>query len=575
MFDPAKRYFKVEPSTEDMEQALTKCKCNSGSYIVLPVISGTTPRGAAGKILDISLNPTTYVATPVLAMVKAGLTVNRTSYIQPFIKMVESTYADPYDITKKAYGIDNYIKCKNYDRKEILEKAFEDTKKELIQNDKSPEFVENKNNLIEAQKNLENQTDKLSLTEIVNCKNNADDLVINSYKINNSKLMADVILFDYNPQNPIVDSMRTALFSMPEIHKSIWNDLSIWNRSFAKRIKTSSVNITPEKENYKFRYIMQKDKNSPLAIIYPSIGEGIMSEHSEILAKIFYDSGYSVVIQGSHFQWEFVKSMPDTYKPGIPTQDADYLKLTTAKIIDKLENKYSCKFKSKTLFGTSFGALTTLFLADKEYKDNTLNISKYISVCPPIELLYAMEQVDKNSEEWNKNTDNIKERVAITAAKIVQLLEMKDGNRKINIELLPFSEEEGKIITGFVMHQKLSDLVFTIEKTPLNKKTNIYETINNMNYKGYTQKYLLGEKYKNLKDLENDTSLLSLHDYLQSNNNYKIYHSLDDYLVNQSQLKKLKIYTGKKTLLLSNGAHLGFMYKPEFIEDLKREIAIK
>ena len=387
--------------------------------------------------------------------------------------------------------------------------------------------------------------------------------------------MADVILFDYNPQNPIVDSMRTALFSMPEIHKSIWNDLSIWNRSFAKRIKTSSVNITPEKENYKFRYIMQKDKNSPLAIIYPSIGEGIMSEHSEILAKIFYDSGYSVVIQGSHFQWEFVKSMPDAYKPGIPTQDADYLKLTTAKIIDKLENKYSCKFKSKTLFGTSFGALTTLFLADKEYKDNTLNISKYISVCPPIELLYAMEQVDKNSEEWNKNTDNIKERVAITAAKIVQLLEMKNNNQNINIELLPFSEEEGKMITGFVMHQKLSDLVFTIEKTPLNKKTNIYETINNMNYKGYTQKYLLGEKYKNLKDLENDTSLLSLHDYLQSNNNYKIYHSLDDYLVNQSQLKKLKIYTGKKTLLLSNGAHLGFMYKPEFIEDLKREIAIK
>ena len=575
MFDPAKRYFKVEPSTEDMEQALTKCKCNSGSYIVLPVISGTTPRGAAGKILDISLNPTTYVATPVLAMVKAGLTVNRTSYIQPFIKMVESTYADPYDITKKAYGIDNYIKCKNYDRKEILEKAFEDTKKELIQNDKSPEFVENKNNLIEAQKNLENQTDKLSLTEIVNCKNNVDDLVINSYKINNSKLMADVILFDYNPQNPIVDSMRTALFSMPEIHKSIWNDLSIWNRSFAKRIKTSSVNITPEKENYKFRYIMQKDKNSPLAIIYPSIGEGIMSEHSEILAKIFYDSGYSVVIQGSHFQWEFVKSMPDAYKPGIPTQDADYLKLTTAKIIDKLENKYSCKFKSKTLFGTSFGALTTLFLANKEYKNNTLNISKYISVCPPIELLYAMEQVDKNSEEWNKNTDNIKERVAITAAKIVQLLEMKNNNQNINIELLPFSEEEGKIITGFVMHQKLSDLVFTIEKTPLNKKTNIYETINNINYKGYAQKYLLGGKYKNFEDLENDTSLLSLHDYLQNNNNYKIYHSLDDYLVNQSQLKKLKIYTGKKTLLLSNGAHLGFMYKPEFIEDLKREIAIK
>ena len=101
MFDPAKRFLKIDPVNEDMEQALTKCKCNSGSYIVLPVMNGTTARGVAGKILDTSLNPTTYVGTPILAMVKAGLTVNRTSYMQPFIKMIESTYADPYEIAKK------------------------------------------------------------------------------------------------------------------------------------------------------------------------------------------------------------------------------------------------------------------------------------------------------------------------------------------------------------------------------------------------------------------------------------------------------------------------------------------
>lgn len=576
MFDPAKKYFKIEPSTEDMEQALTKCKCNSGSYIVLPVISGTTPRGAAGKLLDISLNPTTYVATPVLAMVKAGLTVNRTSYIQPFIKMIESTYADPYDIAKKAYGIDNYIKCQNYDRKEILEKAFKEIKEPQENNYEAPEFVEHKQDLIEAQNEPEKKEHdgRLTVTDIVQCGSNIDNVVLNSYNANNSKLMADMILFDYNPQNPVVDSMRTALFSLPEIHKSMWNELSIWNRSFAEKIKTSSVNITPDKENYKFRYIMQKDKNSPVAIIYPSIGEGIMSEHSVIFAKIFYDAGYSVIIQGSHFQWEFVKSMPDTYKPGIPPQDAEYLKLTTAKIIDKLEKKYNCTFKEKMLFGTSFGALTTLFLADKEYKENTLGITKYISVCPPVELLYAMDQVDKNSEEWSKNPNDLKNRVAITAAKIIQLLDMKENNQDINLEILRFSEEEGKIITGFIMHQKLSDLIFTLEKTPTNKKTDIYQTINNMNYRDYAQKYLLNANYKTFNDLGNDTSLLSLTDFLQNSNNYKIYHSLDDYLVNQSQLKKLKIYSGKKTLLFSNGAHLGFMYKPEFIDDLKREIAL-
>ena len=570
MFDPAKRFLKIDPVNEDMEQALTKCKCSSGSYIVLPVMNGTTARGVAGKILDTSLNPTTYVGTPILAMVKAGLTVNRTSYMQPFIKMIESTYADPYEIAKKMYGIDNYIKCNNLDRKEILEKGFKAAEEEP-----DNELVENTLDMRGKHEDENKGDEKLTVAEIIKGGTNIDNIILKSYNLENSKLMADMLLYDYNPQNPVVDSMRTALFDIPVVDTSVWNELSIWNRSFSKRIKTSSVNITPEKENYKFKYIMQKDKNSPVAIIYPSIGEGITSRHSVILAKIFYDAGYSVIIQGSHFQWEFVKSMPDSYKPGIPSQDAEYLKTVTGKIVENLEQKYNCKFSGKTVIGTSFGALTTLFLADKEYKNNTLNITKYISICPPIELVYAMQQVDKNSEEWDKNPDDLKNRAAVTAAKVIQLSDMKDADKDIKISVMPFTEEEGKLITGFIMHQKLSDLIFTLEKTPKNKKTEIYNTINNMNYRDYTEKYLLGDKYKSLEELGSEASLLSLADFLQSSANYKIYHTLDDYLVNQNQLKQLKIYTGKKTVLLSNGAHLGFLYKPEFLEDLKKEISLK
>lgn len=568
MFDPAKRYFKLEPVNEDMEQALTKCKCNSGSYIVLPVMNGTTARGIAGKILDTSLNPTTYVGTPILAMVKAGLTVNRTSYIQPLIKMIESNYADPYEIARKMYGIDNYIKCSNLDRKEVLENGFKE-----IEN--TPELVQNTLDM-RGKTNIEtaNSKEKLTVTDIVKGGANIDNIILQSYNSDNSQLMADMLLEDYKPQNPVVDSMRTALFDMPEVDASMWNELSVWNRCFSKKIKTASVNITPDRADYNFKYIMQKDKNSPVAIIYPSIGEGITSRHSVILAKIFYDEGYSVIIQGSHFQWEFVKSMPQGYAPGIPSIDAEYLKTVTGKIIEKLENKYNCKFSEKTVIGTSFGALTTLFLANSEFKNNTLNITKYISICPPVELVYAMEQVDKNSEEWNKNPDNLKETAAITAAKVVQLTDMKDTAKDLELENLPFTEEEGKLITGFIMHQKLSDLIFTIENIPKNKKTDIYTAINNMNYRDYTEKYLLNGTHKTLEDLRNESSLLSISDFLQNSTNYKIYHSLDDYLVNTKQLKQLKIRTGKKTLLLSNGAHLGFLYTPEFLKDLKQEISL-
>ena len=109
MFDPAKHIFKIEQSNENMEQALAGCNIKTGPYFVLPILSFSNTRGIFGRILDMAFNPTTYIATPVLAIVKACLTVNRTSYMQPLIKMVESTYADPYDIAKKAYGIDSYF----------------------------------------------------------------------------------------------------------------------------------------------------------------------------------------------------------------------------------------------------------------------------------------------------------------------------------------------------------------------------------------------------------------------------------------------------------------------------------
>ena len=593
MYDPAKRFFKIMPSDETMEQAFAKCSVKSGPYIVVPVLSGTNPRGLLGRGLDAALNPSCYIATPVLAMVKAGLLVNKTSYMQPFINMVESNFADPYDISRKFYGVESYIKLKNYDRKDILDNAVEEiNNQEAVDKfdfDKEPELVnEDIENNLDSRNLSENKPseksvsvaseasegEKLSITDIVNAGDRIDEVVLNSYRDENSKLMADELLFDYNPQNPVTDSMRTALFELPGVDESIWAEISIWNRCFAKRIKTASVNIEQERVDYKFRYILQKKtKNSPLVIIFPSIGEGIMSSHSVLLAKFFYDAGYSAVILGSAFQWEFAKSMPQGYCPGIPSVDADYLKIVTQKAIEVLQNKYKYNFTDRIVIGTSFGALTALFLADKEFRNNTLNISKYISICPPVELIYAMKQVDKIADNWNKNPDNLKDRVALTASKIIQLSNQKDNDKDFKIDRLPFTEYEAKLITGFVMHQKLSDLVFTIESENITDKKELYLKINNTSFEDYAEKYLLKGDFNEIDDLEYITSLHSISDYLKNADNYIIFHSVNDYLTNSQQLKKLKLYTGKKSLYLDNGAHLGFMYREEFLSLLKSEIS--
>jgi len=565
LFDPADRLLKIKPTNENMEQALCKCKMQSGSYLVMPVLNSCTPRSLCGRTLEAALDPCLYLATPISSAIKFGLMLNKTSYMQPLAKMIESTYADPYDIHKKLFGIENYIRNQNLDRAELLieEKMLaeqgdiEDAEKLIAEiGDKPAERIDD-NSFLQLPENIKTKT----LNDIL--------------PLGESALKADLTLENYNSQTPVVDSMRTALFENPDIHKSFWNEISLWNRSFYRRIKTGYIEITENKPEYRYEYIMQKDKNSPIMIIYPSIGEGAKTHHSVVFAKMFYDAGYSVLMLSSQFNWEFVKSFPDGYSPGLPQNDAEKLRLVTLKALENIQEKYNCKFSKKNILGTSLGAMSALFVAELESKNNILGIDKYISICPPIELKYAINILDKNSEEFDKNPDEVKQKTAVSAAKILQLYQLKEAG-ELNLETMPFSDEEGKLITAFIMRQKLSDLIFTLEKTPKNQKTDIYETINNMNYKDYAEKYLgiTGwDEYSESNENQN-TTLYCLAEYFMNNDNYKIYHSLDDYLTNKTQLSKLKNFTGEHLKCLNCGAHLGFLYRKEFEEALMNDLKL-
>ena len=143
-----------------------------------------------------------------------------------------------------------------------------------------------------------------------------------------------------------------------------------------------------------------------------------------------------------------------------------------------------------------------------------------------------------------------------------------------NFDNLPFTNLEGELISAFVFHQKLSDLIFETEilKNPNLDKKELYNLIYTFDYRDYIKKYLLVNH--SYEELDNASSLKSISNYLINNDNYKIFHSLDDYLISKNQLKELKSFSDDKLVLFSNGAHLGFLYRDEFIEALKKEIKL-
>ena len=184
-----------------------------------------------------------------------------------------------------------------------------------------------------------------------------------------------------------------------------------------------------------------------------------------------------------------------------------------------------------------------------------------------------MDKVDKIIEGWKTKQNSIKDDIAITAEKIIEISNLDYKEKKL-IKYIPFTENEASLITGFILHQKLSDLIYTKYNTNASKKSDIYKIISKTNYKDYVKNNLIDEKYKTIENLNNSSNLYKLSTYLINANNYKIYHSIDDYLTNENQLKRLKQYTGSKSVYYSNGAHLGFLYRDEFLNNLKNEITI-
>lgn len=541
LYDVAQSKFKIEPHQEDMEQALAYYNLPQGPYLVLPVVAQGNIRDIAGQILDLPLNPTAYIVGPI-ALASTGLSlVNSTTSMQPIYKMAEG-YADPYEILKQLVGIECYIKNNNLDRKAVFE-----------------------------EKNRE-----LNTVNVGNFKKTEDSKANSSIALKDnqkSELKADINLADYNPQTPAIDSLRTMIFDSQKLNDSAWAELSVWNKSFSKKLKTTSVQVTPSRQNYSYRYVLQKDKTAPMAILYPSIGEGIMSGQSTVFAKMLWDEGYSVVILGSPFQWEFTKSMPDKYAPGIPSEDAKQLRVLTSKVLGDLTAKKGAAPDKKILVGTSFGGLTGLFVASQEEEENTLGISNYISINPPIEIFYALNQLDKYCSDWQKAGGDLKLRTAIMARKVVQVSQggyKKDP--KDTVVELPFTENEAMLAISYVMKMKLSNLIFTLENGNKTDRKLLYEKIYNMSFYDYSQKYLATDQNKTIEQLKYDSSLYSIGKFLKKSGNYKIYQSLDDCFTNREQLGWLKNTTGEKTVLFSNGSHMGAFYRKEFQDLFKSEI---
>lgn len=105
LFDPAKDYWGIRPSSEDFGQTLGTWGAGPGPYLVLPVLAPTTVRDGIGLGVDTLIDPFGYFVGffPARFFMKIGDTVNDRALNYDLFQGVEETTIDLYSSVRHFY----------------------------------------------------------------------------------------------------------------------------------------------------------------------------------------------------------------------------------------------------------------------------------------------------------------------------------------------------------------------------------------------------------------------------------------------------------------------------------------
>ena len=105
LFDPAKDYWGIRPSSEDFGQTLGVWGAGPGPYLVLPVLAPMTVRDGVGLGVDTLIDPFGYFVSwfPTRFLLKIGDTVNDRALNYDLFQGVEETTIDLYSSVRHFY----------------------------------------------------------------------------------------------------------------------------------------------------------------------------------------------------------------------------------------------------------------------------------------------------------------------------------------------------------------------------------------------------------------------------------------------------------------------------------------
>lgn len=573
LFDPADKWFHLYQRDEDFGQAFASWGCGPGYTFMLPLSSATNVRDGVGGIFDYLFDIKTYIpyyvgtATRVNKLVKDYRTME-----QAFI-----ANADPYETCKEFAVINRQLAIADY---QLRAKQMQEAR--LREKTAEPAAM--------VAKKAPAPTRPEGISGRI------------------------IFLPDYTPENPWSDSARVLYMHPQADHSEWWVHLSPWNNSFSKRAEERDLRpIFPDADSMTYRFWRSPDpakfNKAPLAILFPGLGGGHTNGSSVALAEVLNLQGYAVLLVPSVFCWRFYQANFRERLPGYSPDDALSARQAVLDILEDLREKVAEKDRFTPdgihLIGASMGGVHALHIAALEARDRQLNARKIIAVNPPVNLQYALTEVDRCGQAARgKNTAEITRMYPDAFAKALlagsihrpwldappspakihwdlqEIQQVKNGDYRTHL-----SPEQAQMLTavsfGFTLREVMmvacrdrrADDLETLEYA-WNKRTAFYAKVDAMGFTGYMQNHLLPEyrrlygKDAKLADLVHQSGLYSIENTLKNDPTVIVLHNLNDFLTTDQDRRFLDKTLKDRITWFDQGGHLGNLYDGKWQREL-------
>lgn len=384
-----------------------------------------------------------------------------------------------------------------------------------------------------------------------------------------------ISLPDFESQGPYVDTIRFLRLTL--------KDDRFWNRGDVYKI-----NVRPDAPRTRLHYKVWMQKYpTPLVIILPGLGGNYANLAPSVLAEAVYRANMSALLISSTFNWEFVLNGSSSGVPGYTPADAQDVYRALQIILHDVTNRYRRAQPTQLmLMGFSLGALNALYIADIDQRERALNLSRILAINPPVNLVYALQQLDAFYSIWTNWTPKELELRKNKAVAIYNALFDRYAPKPTNGFLFTIDVDEAKFAIGYTFRRALSETIKSIHartnwgilSTPFrSSKTRFLDKeIERYGYYDYVMTFVrkaYPTEWETLRELNEKASLWRIQPTLATDPRILVLHTRNDFLLSDYDRDWLATVLGNRILFFEEGGHLGNLYRQEVLDVIANWLA--